>query len=188
MALTTLDPNTALLVVDLQKGIVGMTLAHPIGPVVERARALIDAFRARGLPVVLINVTGVAPGRTEQPRRQAGPFPEGFADFIPELGQQPDDIIVTKKTWGAFASTDLEARLRTLGVTQVVFLGVATGTGVEATARQAYEAGFNVTLAIDAMADMRAEPMTTASKMSFRAWARPARRQEIIDQLAKERA
>jgi nicotinamidase-related amidase len=62
---------------------------------------------------------------------------------------------VTKRTWGAFATTDLEQRLRALGVTQVVVTGVATGTGVEATARQAYEAGFNVTLAIDAMADPR---------------------------------
>jgi nicotinamidase-related amidase len=58
---------------------------------------------------------------------------------------------------GAFATTDLESRLRHLGVTQVVITGVATATGVEATARQAYEAGFNVTLAVDAMADRRAE-------------------------------
>jgi nicotinamidase-related amidase len=73
------------------------------------------------------------------------------------LGRQPNDIVVTKRTWGAFASTDLGRQLETLGVTQVVVTGVATGTGVESTARQAYELGFNVTLAIDAMTDRSQE-------------------------------
>jgi nicotinamidase-related amidase len=157
VALTALDPKTALIIVDLQKGIVGYPLAQPIEAVLERSRALADAFRARGLPVVLVNVTGVAPGRTEQPRRDLSKAPADFAALVPELGQQPGDILVTKRSWGAFAATDLEAQLKALGVTQVVITGVATGTGVEATARQAYEQGFNVTLAIDAMTDMRAE-------------------------------
>jgi nicotinamidase-related amidase len=157
MALTTLDPKTALIVVDLQKGILAAPLTHPIDAVVERASALIAAFRAHRLPVVLVNVAGRAPGRTEQPPRPMGARPEGWTDFIPELDRQPDDIVVTKRTWGAFASTDLETRLKAIGVTQVVVLGVATGTGVESTARQAYELGFNVTLAIDAMTDGRSE-------------------------------
>ncbi|HEY0270398.1 MAG TPA: isochorismatase family protein [Sphingomonas sp.] len=157
MPLTIIDPDTALIVVDLQKGLVGSPFVHPVGAVVANSRALADAFRARGLPVVLVNVAGGAPGRTEQPRRDMGALPADFADLLPELGQQPDDILVTKRTWGAFAGTDLAARLKALGVTQVVVTGVATGTGVESTARQAYELGFNVTLAIDAMTDARAE-------------------------------
>ena len=47
MALTTLDPNTALIIVDLQKGIIGLPAIHPIGGIIERARALADAFRER---------------------------------------------------------------------------------------------------------------------------------------------
>lgn len=188
MALTTLDPNTALLVVDLQKGIVGQPLIHPVSTVAERARALIDAFRARGLPVVLINVAGGAPGRTEQARRLPDRLPEGFTDFIPELGQQPGDIVVTKRTWGAFASTDIEARLRTRGVTQVVVLGVATGTGVESTARQAYEAGFNVTLAVDAMTDARPEAHAYSLQNVFPRLGETGTSQEIIDLLAKRSA
>ncbi len=156
MALTTLDPNTALIIVDLQKGIVGLPVSHPIGDIIARTRALADAFRARGLPVVLVNVTGGAPGRTEQ-KRPATPRPDGWTELIAERDQHPSDITVTKQGWGAFASTNLEARLKALGVTQVVVTGVATATGVEATARQAYEAGFNVTLATDAMTDMRPE-------------------------------
>ncbi|MBD1586298.1 cysteine hydrolase family protein [Pseudomonas typographi] len=156
MAVTTLDPHSALIIVDLQKGLVGFPLSEPMGRVVERARALLDTFRERGLPVVLVNVTGGAPGRTER-RRQRGPFPDDWAQFIPELGQQPSDIVVTKRTWGAFASTDLDSQLKALGVTQVVISGVATGTGVESTAREAYEQGFNVTLPLDAMTDPRPE-------------------------------
>ena len=173
MALTTLDPNTALIVVDLQKGIVSLPLIHPIDTVIERARALADAFRERGLPVVLVNVAGGAPGRTEQPR-QTGSRPDGWTDLIPELDQQPSDVVVTKRTWGAFASTDLEAQLKARGVTQVVIAGVATGTGVESTARQAYEQGFNVTLAIDAMTDMRPEAHEYSIRNVFRGSARPA--------------
>ena len=157
MALTTLDAHTALLVVDLQKGIVGMPVVHPIADVIERTRTLLDAFRAKGQTVALINVDGVAPGRSELPRPDLRSFPEGWTELVPELGRQPTDIAVTKRTWGAFASTDLEQQLRARGVTQVVVVGVATGTGVESTARQAYEAGFNVALAVDAMTDMRAE-------------------------------
>jgi nicotinamidase-related amidase len=64
-----LDPNIALIIVDLQQGIVGLPVIPPIGGTIERARALADAFRGRDLPVVLVNVAGGAPGRTEQPRQ-----------------------------------------------------------------------------------------------------------------------
>lgn len=182
MAITTLDPSTAIIVVDLQMGIVGSPFVHPIDEVVERSRALIDAFRERGLPVVLVNVAGGAPGRTERPRRSE-PFPAGWTDFIPELGQQPSDIVVTKRNWGAFASTDLEDRLKVLGVTQVVITGVATGTGVESTARQAYEHGFNVTLALDAMTDGRPEAHNYSIKHVFPRLGETGTVQDIIDLL-----
>ncbi len=187
MPLTTLDPNTALVVIDLQKGIVALPAVHPIADVVSRSRALADAFRARGLPVVLVNVAGVAPGRTEQPRH-AGPFPDGWTDLVPELAPQPGDITVTKYTWGAFPSTDLERQLKARGVTQVVVTGVATGTGVEATARQAYEAGFNVTLAIDAMTDLRSEAHDYSIANVFPRLGETGTTQQIIDLLDRRGA
>lgn len=184
MTVTTLDPNTALIVIDLQKGIVAYPTVHPIGEVVERARSLADAFRQRGLPVVLVNVAGGAPGRTER-QRLSEPFPTGWTDLIPEINQQPSDIVVTKRTWGAFASTPLEERLKALGVTQVVIVGVATGTGVEATARQAYEQGFNVTLAVDAMTDMRREAHDYSIAHVFPRLGETGTTQEIIDLLGQ---
>jgi nicotinamidase-related amidase len=101
MTVTTLDPNTALIVIDLQKGIVGFPTVHPIGGVLASATVLTAAFRRRGLPVVLVNVTGVAPGRTEQSHSLEG-LPTDWADLVPELNAQPNDLLVTKRTWGAF--------------------------------------------------------------------------------------
>lgn len=155
MAVTALDPKIALIIVDLQKGIVGLPISHPLEDIIANSTRLADAFRRRDLPVVLVNVDAGAPGRTEQrPRMQE--FPEGWTEIVPELDPQTQDIRVTKKTWGAFASTDLEQKLKDLAVTQVVITGVSTTAGVESTARQAYELGFNVTLATDAMGDVRA--------------------------------
>lgn len=154
MAVTSLDPKTALIIIDLQQGIVGLPVSQPIEDIVANSRRLADAFRGSDLPVVLVNVDAAAPGRTEQPPRTEA-FYEGWTELVPELNPQPHDIRVTKKTWGAFASTDLERKLKDLGVTQVVVTGVSTTAGVESTARQAYELGFNVTLATDAMGDVR---------------------------------
>lgn len=158
MTVTTLDPQTALIVVDLQNGVVGLPTAHPTAGIVARSAELAAAFRARGLPVVLVNATGGAPGRVEQQRAGAGGArPANFADLVPELDQQPTDILVSKQTWGAFHNTDLDAQLASRGVTQVVVTGVATTAGVESTARAAHEHGYNVTIATDAVTDMNAE-------------------------------
>ena len=182
MAITLLDPQTALIVVDLQKGLMDAPFIHPIGDVVENARLLAKEFRRRGLPVVLVNVSGGAPGRTERPPRIRA-FPEGGADLIPELDQQPGDLLVTKRTWGAFAGTDLEARLKALTVTGVVIAGVATATGVESTARQAYELGLNVALALDAMTDARREAHDYAIANIFPRLGETGSTQDILDQL-----
>jgi nicotinamidase-related amidase len=69
------------------------------------------------------------------------------------LHVQPDDYLVTKQRWGAFYGTTLDAYLREVGVTQIVLAGIATSAGVESTARSAYEHGYHVVLATDAMTD-----------------------------------
>lgn len=184
MSLTTLDPSSALIVVDLQEGLAGLSFVHPLDGVLDRNRALLDAFRAHRLPVVLVNVIGGSPGRTEQPPRATQDRPADFADLLPGLDRHPDDILITKRTWGAFASTDLDARLKALSVTQVVVTGVATGTGVEATARQAYEAGYNVTLPIDAMTDLRAEAHDHTTTRVFPRLGETGSTQDVLALLA----
>ena len=149
------------------------------------ARHSIDAgLSGQGRPVVLVNVAGGAPGRTEQPRVRPDLAP-GWTDFIPELNRQPQDHVVTKHTPGAFTNTGLDAHLRALGVTQVVIVGVATSNGVEVTARQAYELGFNVTLAIDAITDMRADAHAYSLARVFPRIGETGTTREIIDLMEK---
>jgi nicotinamidase-related amidase len=155
MPLTKLDDTSALVVIDLQKGIVGLPCAHPMGEIVRRAAKLASAFRARRLPVVLVNVAGRAPGRTEVQFNFTPPA--DWTELVPELDRQPSDYTVTKQQIGAFYGTALEQILRRRGVTQVVLAGVATSIGVEATARNAYDHGYNVTLVVDAMTDLSAD-------------------------------
>ncbi|KUJ70895.1 hydrolase [Streptomyces albus subsp. albus] len=155
MPLTTLDLDTALVLIDLQRGITALPTVHPATEIVARGARLAGAFRERGLPVVLVRVTGTAPGRSEAPSRSGEP-PADFADLVPELGRAEGDIVITKQRWGAFHGTGLDERLRALGVTQLVLAGIATSAGVESTARAAHEHGYHVTVAVDAVTDIDA--------------------------------
>jgi len=162
MAVTTLDPKSALVVIDLQNGIAAMaTQPHAASDVIERTVRLAEAFRARDLPVVLVRVSfsgpDAVPGRTEVARNAgpAAPRPEGWdqiVDVLAPLG----DALVTKHNWGAFHGTDLDVQLRRRGVTQIVLTGIATSIGVESTARAAHEHGYHVALVTDAMGDRSA--------------------------------
>ena len=156
MPITALDQKTALVIIDLQKGITALSTAHSMQQVISNSAKLAEAFRRHRLPVVLVNVTGGAPGRTESPAR-GGDRPSDWAELVPELNVQPGDIKITKRTWGAFHNTNLDKRLKELGVTQLVVCGVATSAGVESTARSGHEHGYNVALATDAMTDMSPE-------------------------------
>jgi nicotinamidase-related amidase len=83
------------------------------------------------------------------------------------LDQQPDDLVVSKQRVGAFIGTALNDLLRTRGVTQVFLTGVATGSGVEATARSAYDYGYNVVLVVDAMTDRNPEAHRHSVEITF---------------------
>ncbi len=137
--------------------------------------------------MVLVNAAGGAPGRAEQGSRRRD-LPSGFTDLAPELEQAPPDLLVTKHTWGAFTRTGLEATLRDLGVTQVVVCGVATSIGVESTARQAHELGFNVTVALDAVTDLNADAHANSLERIFPRLGERGSTQEIIDLLARPQA
>lgn len=184
MPLTTLDPRTALLVIDLQKGIVAAPVAHPVEEVIERAARLARAFRARGLPVVLVNVAGGAPGRTEAQRAAAAPSPES-TELVPELDIQPDDHLVTKYRWGAFYDTSLHEHLQQRGVTQIVLAGIATSIGVESTARAAYEHGYHVVLATDAMTDLDVDSHRHSVERIFPKLGETATTEEILQTLER---
>jgi nicotinamidase-related amidase len=157
MPLTKLDSTAALIVIDLQKGIAGLPTVHPVGEIIGRVARLAHAFRERGLPVVLVNVTGVAPGRTDAGVPNLSSFPANWTELVPELEPRPSDHLVSKQRWGALIGTSLDDDLRQRGVTQLFLTGVSTSAGVESTARSAYDYGYNVVFVADAMTDLDAE-------------------------------
>lgn len=178
MPFTTIDPRTALIVIDLQKGIAALPPQELARPAIANAVKLIETFRANRRPVVLVNVVGGAPGRTDQ--KAGGDRPADWAELLPELGAAPDDIRLSKKTWGAFTGTGLDARLRDLGVTGVVVCGIATSKGVESTARFAHELGYNVALPVDAMADANPEAHKRSVDLTFPWIAETSTTDELI--------
>ncbi len=166
MPLTKLDTTAALVVIDVQKGIVGMPTVHPAGEINGRVAQLARAFREHGLPVVLVNVAGRAPGRTEAGFPKFS-FPADWTELVPELQPHPSDHLVTKQRWGAFLGTTLDDYLRQRGVTQIVLTGIATSIGVESTARSAYDLGYNVALVVDAMTDRDADAHRHSVEKTF---------------------
>lgn len=148
--------RTALILIDLQKGIVSHQLApYTGGTIVERSKTLAARFRAAGAPVILVNVA-FAPDFADALHTPVdlpfAPPPGGFAPDWTDLAEglaQPSDLHVTKRQWGAFYGTDLDLQLRRRGITTVVIGGISTNLGVESTARAAHEHGYAVVLAED---------------------------------------
>lgn len=183
MALSTLDPKAALIVIDLQKGIMGFPTVHPATEIVARAAELAKAFRKKNLPVVLVNVAGRAPGRTEAGFPKMA-FPPDWTDLAPELDVQSSDLKVTKHCIGAFTGTSLDQMLKDRGVTQVFMTGIATTLGVESTARNAFDLGYNVVFVTDAMTDRDAEVHRISIEKLFPRIGERATTEEVLKKLA----
>ena len=164
MKKTFIDKDrTALVVIDLQKGIAGMpTAPYEASTVIKNAAAIAEMCRKKGMPVFLVRVTPSADGKdalhpiTDAPPWNRSPQP-GFADIVAEMGPKDGDLVVTKHQWGAFYGTELDLELRRRGMTTIVLCGISTNIGVESTARFAYEYGYNQIFAEDAMSSMSPE-------------------------------
>ncbi len=188
MAIEIDKATTALVVIDLQKGIaaIGRQLApYDAGTVVKNAAMLADAFRKNNMPVFLVHVVSSEKDRLnvitdDQGWASMGPRQPDWADFVPELGPKDSDIIITKKQWGAFYGTDLELRLRRMGIKTIVLCGVSTTHGVESTARFAYEYGFQQIFAEDAMAAMTNEMHNATVNNVFKRMGRVRKTEEIL--------
>lgn len=161
----SMDPKrTALVLIDLQNGIVGMPVApRPADAVVATGKALAARFREAGAQVVLFRVA-FADDYADAPRqlvdrpmaRPPGGLPAGWSSLVDGL-EQPGDLVVTKKQWGGFYGTDLDLALRRRGIDTMVLGGIATNFGVESTARQAWEFGYAVVLVEDACTSVAAD-------------------------------
>ena len=169
----TLKPSsTALIVIDLQYGLTVMPVApRTFDDVVKRTAQLADAFRTKGSSVIWVRVDLhhfrqllVATPLLE-PNGPA--FPPESVELVTEAGRRPEEILITKRFWGAFDNTPLEAELRKRGVDTIVIAGISTDIGVESTARSGATLGFNVVVVEDATSARTVEGHENAIERIF---------------------
>jgi nicotinamidase-related amidase len=185
----TLDPaRTALVLIDLQQGIVSSPVApHTSADVVARGAQLAARFREAGAPVVLVRVS-FSPGGADALKQPIdSPMnrtrPEGWDRLVPEVGNDERDIRITKHQWGAFYGTELDLQLRRRGVQTIVIGGISTNFGVESTARDAFERSYALVFVEDAMASMSGEAHTFAVTTIFPRLGRIRSTREVLDAL-----
>jgi nicotinamidase-related amidase len=183
--------KTALVVIDLQKGIMGRpTVPYASETVVRNAAALAAAFRQNGMPVFLVRVKP-SPDWKDALRPVADAAwpahtpPPDWAEIVPEMGPMQGDFVITKRQWGAFYGTDLDLQLRRRGLAAIVLCGIATEFGVESTARDAYERGYQQVFARDAMAGLHVESHTNAVERIFPRLGRVRDTEEIVAALGR---
>ena len=178
--------STALILIDLQKGIATYQLApYSFEAVLAKGKELARRFRVAKAPVVLVNVafaqdfSDALKAPVERPMQAPpGGFTEDWSELADGLAEAPD-LKVSKRQWGAFYGTDLDLQLRRRGVTTVVIGGVATNMGVESTARAAHEHGYAVVLAEDAATSLSAEMHAFAFEHIFPHLGRVAKADEL---------
>ena len=188
-----LDPRrTAIVVIDIQKGIVAMAAGapHATASVVANCVNLLTSGRRAGTHPVLVHVGGSPNGAdllrpvADDPMRGTAALPPDWSDLLPELGISPSDTVILKRQWGAFYGTDLDLHLRRRGLTTIVLCGIATEFGVESTARDAYEHGYELIFAEDAMTGVTAESHSNSVERIFPRLGRVRSTDEIIAALS----
>jgi nicotinamidase-related amidase len=158
MPISQLDARTALVLIDLQKGITALPTIESGDVIVQRAAALARAFRERDLPVARVRVA-FSPDGGDMLRSRVDAPPHGgargadWADLREEIGSGPHDIMITKRQWDAFYGTELDLQLRRRKITGIVLAGISTSIGVESTARHGRELGYEIAIARDAVTD-----------------------------------
>ena len=140
------DARTALIPIDVQRGFDAPGWPRRNNPSMEaNGRRLLAAWRAAGLPLIHVRHDSVQPGSSLRPGQAGNDFRPGFEPLAGEA-------LVTKSVNAAFIGTDLDLRLRRLGVTRVVLFGISTDMCVSTTARVAANLGYEVIVVGDACA------------------------------------
>lgn len=166
--------NAALVVIDMQKGIASSDRKlepYDVKTVIKNVTALVEKFRSKNLSVFLVHVAGTD-GKdmlnpiTEEEQKWNRQMPPDWADFIDGI-ETGKEIVITKRQWGAFHGTELDLQLRRRKIDTVVLCGISTNIGVETTAREAYQHGYNQIFVVDAMSAMSKEEHDNSVKYIF---------------------
>ena len=189
----TINPeSTALVIIDLQKGIVSMpSVPHSSEQVMNQTNSMIKAFHKNNVQVIFVRVAYSADSKNalnlevdERPFIAGANRPADWSEIIPELEKKENDVVVTKRQWGAFYGTELDMELRRRGIKTIVLCGIATNYGVESTARDAYERGYNIIFTEDAMSSRNADDHNFAITRIFPRIGRVRKTEDILDALS----
>lgn len=182
--------STALVLVDLQEGILAYPFAPRSSDAVKAAGAeLARAFRKAGGLVVLTRVmyhptfADALQQPVDRPLPGGSGLPDNWGHFPADLEVSSADVIIDKQNWGAFYGTGLDLQLRRRKIRTIVLGGIATNMGVESTARAAYEHNYNLIFADEAISSMAAEMHTFAMSTIFPLIGRVRSVPEIIADL-----
>ena len=131
-------PQTALLVIDVQNGVVDGTPKRD--DVVANIGALVRQARAQRVPVIWVQ------------HNDADGLPQGSAewDLVPELARDDAEPLVHKNYGDSFEGTDLEARLAERAVGRLIVTGAESDACIRSTIHGAFTRGYDVTLVGDA--------------------------------------
>jgi nicotinamidase-related amidase len=182
-----IDKNkTALVVIDLQKGITALpSRPFTAQEVIANASELVNAFRKNNMPVFLVHVEMTKETMlnviSDQTFSRPSPASSDWTEFVPELTPTPSDVVITKRQWGAFYGTELDLQLRRRKIDTIVLCGIATDFGVESTARFAYEYGYQQIFAEDAMTSRSDEQHNAAVNFIFKRMGRVRKTGEILE-------
>ncbi len=164
--------KTALVVIDLQNGIVNRECSpHTTVEVIQNASRLVNTFTEKGAFVVLVRVSTLDGKDMLKPKvdlkANSMQFPEGWDNLVPEIANNKNTYTITKRQWGAFYGTDLDLQLRRRGIDTITLCGISTGIGVDTTAREAFQLGYNQIFTEDAMTAITKEEHEYVCKHIF---------------------
>jgi nicotinamidase-related amidase len=189
MADLSLSPKkTALVIIDLQHGIAGMSVApHSAAAVIANTVKIATRLKAAGGLIVPVRVAFSPDGadRLSRPTDQAmqvppGGMPANWSDFVPEIAALAADVVITKRQWSAFHGTELDLQLRRRGIDTIVLTGIATNFGVEGTGREAWQHGYAVVFAEDGISAASPENHNFAIEKIFPRLGRTRSTEEIV--------
>lgn len=177
--------KTALVLIDLQKGIVAMPGGNEV---VENAVKLVDLFRKHNGFISFVRVSfqdgrDVLKPMTDESIQPPTNRLSGWDELVPQLGVTVQDYVVTKRQWGAFFGTDLDLQLRRRGIDTIVLCGIATNIGVESTAREAFQYGYNQIFITDAMTTFSEEAHTASIQFIFPRIGKLRKTEEFLTQV-----
>lgn len=178
--------RTALVMIDLQHGIVPRQWAPYTGEqVVGNCVLLAQEMRNRGAMVVFVHVllNELLTRQVDAAAAPTAPPPPQASQLVPEAGVEATDIVVAKRSWGAFYGTELDQLLRRRGIKTILLAGIATNLGVESTARAAFDHGYELVFAEDAMTSFSAEAHQFACETMFRRMGKVRSTVHLLDAL-----